>query len=232
VVTLSGFTVAATAVAAWRRRQLPADQRFRVPYRSWLAAARREVFDPPTRLDAALNVALALAVLLAASSVVYAIAVPPQGEQFTEFYVLTEGDDGDLVADGYPDSMTPGEPVTLHVGIGNHEYETVDYEVVVQLQRVETVVDDSRVSANESSDPALANASRVTARESVDRFSATVPHNESWIEPRNLTVGGEVTGEDLRLTFLLYEDGVPESPTRENAYRDLHLWVDVEAASG
>lgn len=80
VVTLGGFTVVATVVAAWCRRELPEEDRFRVPYRTWLAAARREVFDPPTRFDAALNVALALAVLLAASSVVYAIAVPPQGE--------------------------------------------------------------------------------------------------------------------------------------------------------
>lgn len=211
VVTLGGFSVIATVVAAWRRRQLPAEDRFRVPYRAWLAAARREVFDPPTRLDAALNVALALAVLLAASSVVYAIAVPPQGEQFSEFYLLTEDDEGELVADGYPESFTVGEPASLYVGIENNEYESVDYTVVVQLQRVE----------------GEGNQSRVTDRVEVDRFSATADHNETWLEERSLAVGGDLTGEDLRLTFLLYDGDVPAAPTRANAYRDLHLWVDV-----
>lgn len=213
VVTLGGFSVIATVVAAWRRRQLPAEDRFRVPYRAWLAAARREVFDPPTRLDAALNVALALAVLLAASSVVYAVAVPPQGEQFSEFYLLTEDDEGELVADGYPESFTAGEPESLYVGIENNEYESVDYTVVVQLQRVE----------------GEGNQSRVTDRVEVDRFSASVAHNETWIEERGLTVGGDLTGEDLRLSFLLYDGDVPAAPTRANAYRDLHLWVDVAA---
>ena len=218
LVTLSGFTVVATAVAAARRRELPADERFAVPYRSWLAAGRRELLDPPSRLDAALNVALVLAVLLATSSVVYAIAVPPQGERFTEFYVLTEGEDGDLVADGYPEAFAPGEPESLYVGIGNNEHETVDYTVVVQLQRVEGEGNDSRV----------------TAREPVERFSATLEHNETWLQQRDLTVSGELAGEDLRLTFLLYDGDVPAAPTRENAYRDLHLWVDVEdpAADG
>jgi uncharacterized membrane protein len=212
VVTLGGFTAASTAVAAWRRRQLPSAERFRVPYRAWLAAARREVLDPPTRLDAALNVALAVAVLLAASSVVYAVAVPPQGEQFTELYLLTEDEDGELVADGYPDSFTPGESESLYVGVGNHEHETVEYTVVVQLQRVEGEGNDSRV----------------TDRERLDTFTATVAHNETWTAERSLTVDGDVTGEDLRLSFLLYEGDPPAAPTRANAYRDVHLWVDVE----
>jgi hypothetical protein len=47
-----------------------------------------------------------LAAVLDFSSVVYAIAVPPQGEQFTEFYVLTEDSDGELVAAHSPQNFT------------------------------------------------------------------------------------------------------------------------------
>jgi len=43
---VSGVTLACTAVAARRRWALPADERFRVPYRQWYRAAREELFAP------------------------------------------------------------------------------------------------------------------------------------------------------------------------------------------
>jgi uncharacterized membrane protein len=212
LASVSGFTVIVTAIAASRRWELPEEKRFRVPYRGWMASARSEIFEPSSGVDAALNVALVIVVVLALSSVVYAIAVPPQGEQFTEFYILTEDSDGELVAADYPQNFTVDESETLHVGIGNNEYETKDYTVVVQLQRVE-------VETNES---------QVIERTDVERWSATVAHNETRLEPRNITVSDEITGTDLRLTFLLYDGDVPAEPTRANAYRTLHLWITVE----
>lgn len=209
--SLSAFTIIATAVAAVRRRELPEEDRFRVPYRDWIKAGKQEVFEPDSRTDAALNVALAVAVLLAVSSVAYAVAVPPQGERFTEFYILTEDDDNELVAAGYPEELTVGDPEPLHVGIENNEYETIDYTVVVQLQAVQT-------DGNES---------QVVDRAEVDRWSTSFDHNVTWLEQRDITVSDEITGEDLRLTFLLYTDEPPAQPTRDNAYRDLRLWVTV-----
>ncbi len=211
VVSLSAFTIITTAVAAIRRWDLPPDERFHVPYREWLNAGKQEVFNPETQLDAILNVALAIAVLLAVSSVVYAIAVPPQGEQFSEFYILSEDDDGELVADGYPDEFTVGEQESLFVGIGNNEYETLEYTVIVQLQAVE----------------GDGNESQVRERTEVDRWATTVARNETSIQQQNITLSDELTGEELRLQFLLYIDGAPVNPTRDNAYRDLHLWVSV-----
>lgn len=215
VLSLSAFTILATGVAAIRRWDLPADDRFRVPYRDWLQAGKEELFQPDSQMDAALNVALAVAIILAVSSVAYAIAVPPQGEQFSEFYILTEGDDGELVADGYPTEFTPGEPESLYVGIGNNEYEPIEYSVIVQLQ-------DVQVEGNET---------RVVERTELDQWSTTIAHNETWIEEKNITVSDELTGEDLRLTFLLYTGEPAAAPTRDNAYRDLHLWVTVSSQS-
>lgn len=36
------------------------------------------------------------------------------------------------------------------------------------------------------------------------------------------------TGDNLRLSFLLYRGKPPGNPTRENAYRTVHLWITVE----
>jgi uncharacterized membrane protein len=156
-----------------------------------------------------------VAMLLAISSVVYAVAVPPQGEQFTEFYILTEDDDGELVADNYPQELVAGDPQPLHVGIENNEYEEIDYTVVVQLQQVE----------------GEGNESTVVNRAGVDRWSTTLSHNQSEIEQREFVVDGSTAadfeGGDRRLTFLLYDGVLPTEPTRENSYRNLHLWANV-----
>jgi uncharacterized membrane protein len=218
VVSISAFTLVATAVAAIRRWELPEAERFSAPYREWLAAGRAELFHPESTLDAALNVALAVAVLLAVSSVVYAVAVPPQGERFTEFYILGEDADGELVADNYPEELVAGEPASLYVGVGNNEHETVRYTIVVQLQAVEGEGNDSQV----------------TNRAELDRWSTTVAHNETSIEERSFTLdndtAAEFNGTDRRLSFLLYDETPPGTPTRENAYRDVHLWVNVSTA--
>jgi uncharacterized membrane protein len=215
LVSLSGFIVVATAIAAQRRWDLPEDERFRVPYRGWYAAGKSEMFDSESTVDAALNVALAVAMLLAISSVVYAVAGSPQGEQFTEFYVLTEDNNGELVADDYPQELVAGQPQPLHVGIENNEYEEIDYTVVVQLQ----VVDGE------------GNESTVVNRAELDRWSSTLSHNQSETEQREFVVdnstAADFEGEDRRLAFLLYDGEPPAQPTRENSYRNLHLWVNV-----
>lgn len=212
LVSVVGFTVVTTGIAAERRRTLPEDERFRVPYHEWVAAGRAELLEPTSRWDAILNVALVCSVLLALATVGFAVAVPPQGETFTEFYLLSEDEDGELVAANYPSNFTLGDSRPVVVGIGNHEGEPVEYTVVVQLQ-------DVTVEGNETT---------VEQRQELDRFSSpSIADNETWqtthdIEPT-------MTGDQLRLQYLLYRGSPPASPTAENAYRDLHLWVDVDA---
>lgn len=212
LVSVSGLTVLLVAVAAVRRWELPEEERFRVPYRTWVASARGELFEPASRADAALNVLLVVSVLLAAASVGYAVAVPKQGEAFTEFYVLTESEDGDLVADDYPTNFTQGESQPLVVGIGNHEHEAVSYTVVVELQRVAFVNN---------------NTTRVLAEEELRRFSVRVADNGTHQATKS--IAPTMTGERLRLTFLLYKGDPQGDPSVETAYRDLHLWINVTA---
>jgi uncharacterized membrane protein len=69
----------------------------------------------------------------------------------------------------------------------------------------------------------------VLERESIDRFSTRLAANETWT--RQHTVSPSMTGERLRLVYLLYKNGLPAQPTTENAYRETHLWVNVTADS-
>lgn len=211
MVALTLFTLGMTAFATSRRAELPADEQFSVPYRSWFQAGRDELFSPESRTDSALNILLIASVLLAVGSVGYAVAVPQQGESFSEFYLLTETESGELVADDYPTEFEQGQSKELVVGIGNQEHEEVTYTVVVEIQQVE-VVD---------------NETRVQDATELRRFQPTVAHNETW--QRQHTVGPQMTGERLRLQYLLYR-GEPETPlNRSDAYRELHLWVNVTA---
>ncbi|QLH84929.1 DUF1616 domain-containing protein [Halosimplex pelagicum] len=228
LLSLSGFTIVAVAVAAYRRWDLPIEERFRVPYREWVAAGRAELFAPATRTDAVLNVALVASVLLATSSVGYAVLVPQQGEQFSEFYLLTEDDDGELVADNYPTEFTVDEGRPLVVGIGNQEHERTNYTVVSQLQRVRMANSSSAVIRSSNSSTATAPVSSTVERsERLATFSTTLGHNESW--HNRYTVAPTFEGQDLRLLFLLYRGSPPEEPSIDNAYREVHLWVNVTA---
>jgi uncharacterized membrane protein len=209
LVSLSGLTLVLTAVAAVRRWALPSEERFRVPYRAWLSAGREELFSPASRTDAALNVLLVLSILLAAASVGYAVTVPKEGERFSEFYLLTENEDGELVADNYPTELQQGESGSLIVGIGNQEHDRTEYTVIAELQRVERV----------------GNETRVRERSELRRFRPTLGHNETWHRQHEVTPG--MTGERLRLQYLLYRGPPPETTNQSTAYREVHLWINV-----
>jgi uncharacterized membrane protein len=213
VVSLSLLVVSLTAIAARRRWALPEEERLTVPWRAWLDAGRRELFEPETRTDAVLNVLLVVSLVVAVSSVGYAVAVPKQGESFSEFYLLTEEEDGELVADDYPTEFVAGESRSLVVGIGNQEHQTTAYTVVVELNRVQI----------------QNNSSRVLDEERLRTFETRLAHNETW--QRRHTVTPDMTGENLRLTYLLYRGDAPQNPTTANAYRELHLWVNVTTPS-
>ncbi|NLV11579.1 DUF1616 domain-containing protein [Halomicrobium mukohataei] len=217
LVGVGGFTLIATVVAARRRRALPPDEQFRVPYRAWIASARTELFEPETRTDGALNVLLVLSMLLAVGSVGYAVAVPQQGESFSEFYLLTEDDDGELVADNYPEEFVRGQSQSVVVGIGNHEHQPTNYTVVMELQNV------SFTGPNGTQ-------SRVNAEEELGRYQTRLADNET--EHRTVDIEPTTTGRNLRLLFRLYQGDAPDDASIETAYRETHLWVNVSSDSG
>ena len=211
ILVVSVVTLVGIPVALRRRAELPPAARFRVSLRTWPSTASSALFRPDSRADLALTLLFVTMLLLAAGSVGYAVTTPKEKGTFSEFYLLTTNQTGDLVADDYPTEFVAGEPRPIVVGIGNQEYESVSYTVIVELQNV-------RLENNRTV---------VLERERLHQFSPTVSHNDTWLQYHQ--IDPEMTGTRLRLTYLLYRDAPPASPTTENAYRDLRLWVNVTA---
>jgi len=209
LVAISGFTIAMTAIAAHRRWQLAPDDQFSVPYKDWLQTARAELTSPDSRFDGALNVLMVISILLAVSSVAYAVTVPKQGEAFTEHYLLTEQENGTLVADDYPTKFEVDETRPVIVGIGNHEHQDVEYSLVVELQDVQVEN----------------NSTTVLDETELERFQTQVAAGDT--HHRQINITPDRAGTRLRLAFLLYKDTPPAETTVENAYRETHLWINV-----
>ena len=124
VVSLAVFTLAMSLAAHLRRRQLLAEDQFRVQARAALASAKKELMaGSASRLDRALSVLLVISILLSISALVYVIVTPKQGEKFTEFYILGPGGK----AYDYPTIVEAGNASTVIVGVVNHEYTAVNY---------------------------------------------------------------------------------------------------------
>ncbi|TYT60490.1 DUF1616 domain-containing protein [Natrialba swarupiae] len=222
MIATTGFTLLAAAIATIRRWQVPPEDRFSVPYREWYETGRSEMLEPESRADGLLNVLLVLSILLAVGSVTFAAVVPPQGEQFSAVYILTEDDDGDLVADGYPTAVGAGESAEIVVGVDNNEHRTVEYTLVVVEQDVEIVPNET---ATDSSDPPV-NETVVTEQNELDRFETRLEHNESWHHSHEFEP--TITGDDTRIVWLLFPEDVPEEPSMDDTEYTVHLWVDVE----
>lgn len=210
MLSLGGIAVAFTGVAAGRRATLPPEDRFTVSAVREVITSRWSPDDEPkSRVDVALSGLVVVVLLLSAGAVGYTLTEPPAGESFTELSLLTRDANGNLVADGYPDTLTSNEPESFVVGIGNHEGQVQSYSVVVELQRL---AEDSET---------------VVEEQELRRFRTQVASNET--EYNQLTLTPQMRGERLRLVFLLYKDSPPEDPTMDNAYREVHHWVTVTA---
>ena len=209
VLSVAGVSTIATLAASYRRAQLPESDRLVVPYREQIQSGGGVFSGHESRLDLALTIAAVVSVVLVVSSVGYAFAVPQQADSFTEFYLVTEQDDGELVADEYPTEFTLGESQPLVVGIGNHEHRTVEYSLVVELQEV--TVENDTVTVHDS--------------EQLLQRQPTLSDGETVHEEVQITL--ETEGEQLRLAFMLFKGAAPSDPTIDNAYRETHLWIDV-----
>ncbi|ELZ33429.1 hypothetical protein C474_05095 [Halogeometricum pallidum JCM 14848] len=205
LVGLFAVVAVGLVAAAVRRARVPPRERFRLPL-DRLSGGVGSL--PKTHL------LIAVFLLASAGFAGATLAEPQNGERYTELYLLTDnGENGTLVADQFPSQLSPTEPRSIYVGIGNQEERTVEYSVVTELQRIETVDGERRVAAESE----------------LERFSTTLQAGQTFRGQRKLTSRSSVTGERLRLIFLLYRGSPPENPTEENAYRSTHIWVNATA---
>ena len=185
VVALAIFTLLCVLVANRRRHELPPEDRFGIDFGKAYADIRREAFpESEGRLDRILTVVLILSIVASILVLAYVVVVPKQGEKFTEFYIL--GPNGK--AENYPTRFISGESKPVIVGVVNHEYRNVTYDLVVALN-------DSR---------------QITQ---LYTQQVTIADNQTWERQINLTP--DRTGTNMKLEFLLYADGNTTAPYRD-----------------
>ncbi len=215
VTCLSILTIGLCLVAQYRRARLPPDERFAVPFRDMYRAVFHEFFSktPSSRTDRILSAILLIAIITAVATTVYVIVVPKEGEKFTEFFILGEKQK----AADYPTRLITGTNSSLFIGIGNHEYRTVNYTVETYF-------------VNMSFDE-MTNTTTLDRMNLLDRFTVSVPHNQTVISPYFFT---PTTTTFNRIEFLLFNEAVPDDQIKgldriNRSYRDLHLWVTVRS---
>lgn len=221
-VLTAGFLAAGEV----RRRRVPRSERFVVPFGRWLGVLQSGVGGGRYGLDGVLNVALGLAVVFALVSLGYGLLVPTSGEQYTNFYLVTENETGGLVAAGYPANLTGTELGELIVGIDNREGRTVDYQVVVQLERVSLGEDGRglRVLETES----LGHRALSVSTNETEHLTLVLPVDGAGYTAR--AAGPASAGTHLRLSYLLYLDEAPEERSVDGAYRSVYLWLETGEA--
>lgn len=156
------------------------------------------------------SVTMVVALLLLVGAVAYVGATPSPGESYSEYYLLNENEQGELVAHGFPETVSSDDGQTLYFGIENHERQPMTYSVIVVAQTV---------GPNGS----------VIDQERLDRFERDVgPDGREVVEH---DVSPTLTGENVRIKYFVFEGGAPQDPDLANADQALHIWFDVETTA-
>jgi len=201
VAAIVAATVVAAGAAALRRRATAPAFR-RAPFANGLLGGTGGPELGSRRQTLAL--AVAVVVLVAAAGAAAGFDSPTEDEAFTEFAVLEETDDGELVAGGYPDEIGTAEGHTFDLMLENHEGHAESYTVVVVAQRVENGSVTSQTRLNET----------------------TVEVADGQRKLVEQTVAPERVGEDVRVQFLLYKGDAPETASPDSADVALQVWTD------
>jgi len=121
LISLLVFIIAASAVACYRRRRLPAEERFEPRFGFALSGFRGRQH----LWDRVLLVLLVVVIIGAVGTLVYVARPPAVEETFTEFYLL--GPEGK--AADYPDVIILGEEAIVTLGVINHQQVATDYYI-------------------------------------------------------------------------------------------------------
>jgi len=169
LICLASFVIITSAIALVRRRGLAAEEgpAFSITF-SWSGWIRQGL------IEKVLSVALVVAVAGTIGAIAYAVATPME-EKFTEFYVL--GPDGK--AEGYPENLVAGQAADVIIGVFNHEYGAVNYEL-------EIVMDGTRVA---------------------DPTRIALKHGERW--EQGVSFVPAEAGQQKKVEFWLYKDEAP-----------------------
>lgn len=194
--SLAALNIALSAGGLYRRDRAEAPYLPFDPAAVWSKYSAQ--FTAEKGVDKLLTIVLVISILSSVIALVYVVAVPRQGESFTEFYILGPGGN----ATGYPRNLTVGQDASVIIGIANHEHRTVRYTVELWLVNMSF----------------MDNVTQVHAMYFFDSLNVTLPHTEvdlegewqpQWELPYefNVTIDG-----NYKLWFLLFKDDAPALP--------------------
>jgi uncharacterized membrane protein len=134
------------------------------------------------------NALLAIVLLIILLASVYAtvnvISATSHSDPFTEFYLL--GPNGK--ADNYPRLFNVSEPQPVIVGVVNHEYKDMDYDLVVVLENG-------------------------TQKYKLYEDRISLADKAAWL--RQVSINPPVNGTNMKLDFQLFENGNMTVPYRD-----------------
>lgn len=203
------ITAVALIPAVVQRRQLAPAASPMAGLTPALEVVRAELFDTSNKPKLVFNLLVIVVVLGALGSITYGYDSDDDG--LTEFYIMAENTDGEMTLGNYSETIALGEEREFTAVIDNQENDQVDYTLVVII----------REEFESNGTVVIAGDRRLLTEE------IPVSDGESERLSHTLSLSTERSVDRIRLTYLLYTDGVPETPSRENAYRELHLWLTV-----
>jgi uncharacterized membrane protein len=215
LIALTVFILVTILIAHYRRTLLSSKERFSVPFLEIKGTLLNTIFPKEgSRIDRFVKLVITLAFLAAILTTVYIIAVPKEGERFTEFFILGEN----RQASDYPDLIIAGQNYPIFIGLENHEYRKINYTIETWTMLTEF---DNRT-----------NSTTIIAMDTLNRLPVTLEHNETMILPYTLFLNK--TGYN-RIEFLLFNETIPgpkvTGSDRINAsYKNLNLKVTIKSA--
>jgi uncharacterized membrane protein len=213
VVAIDLFVAVCLLGTIARRSRLPIEERAGISFRElfeWFETSARS----RSRAENAATVLLLLCITLAGTGVYISDHVGSEpSSSTTQLSLLTEDTNGSLVAEDYPSRIGGESTQPLYLSITNYDGESTTYTVVALLQEARIEGESLRIQRS------------VPFR----NFSRRLDAGDSW--RFNHTVEPPFEGENVRLVYLLYRGPAPESPTADNAYREIHIWVNATTSA-
>jgi uncharacterized membrane protein len=212
ILSLTALIVVLVIFAEIRRTRTSPESRYTIPVPEIRQTVQDEwAMRKGSKRDRILFFASIFAIGLVILSAVLVITLPKPGEKFSEFFILGEN----RTADSYPRVILPDISYPMYVGIGNHEFRTINYSV--ELYLVPKPVNETIVATLQP-ETIL-----------VKTYSVTLSHNETSVIPFDLIVPDNRYN---RMDFLLFDETPPGSDiTGLNrvpaSYRNLHLGFNV-----
>lgn len=212
IISLTAVIVVLVIIAGIRRTRTTPELQYTIPVPEIRKTVQNEwALRNGSKRDRILFFLSIFAIGLVVLSVVLVTTLPKTGEKFSEFFILGQN----RTADSYPRVITPDISYPMYVGVGNHEFRTVNYSVEIYL--VPKPVNETTTAPSQP----------MTLL--VKTYSVTLSHNETSVIPFEL-ISPDYSYN--RMDFLLFDETPPGHDitglNRVNAsYRNLHFWFNA-----